>query len=305
MKKIETVTIIGLGALGMLYGKNLTDALGYRNVRYCMNRARYEKNKDIRYTVQGEEYSFNLVPAEEASVSDLVIVAVKYPGLDSAIEDMRPCVGEDTVIMSVLNGISSEDIIAKTYGAKHMINTVAQGMDATNFDHGLNYSSQGTLFIGEYPGGAPDNIDRVTEVLRRSNLDCKVEEDIRFRIWSKYMLNVGVNQVCMVYGTCYEGALHDEEPHIMLVSAMREVVAVANAEGIHLTEKDLNFYVELLGTLKPDLMPSMAQDRINHKPSEVEAFSGTLITLARKHGILVPVNEYLNRRAHEIEKEYL
>lgn len=294
-----------MGALGMLYGKNMTEALGYDNVRFCMNRERYERNKDIVCSIQGEEFRFNLVPSDEATVSDLVLVAVKYPGLDSAIEDMRPCVGKDTVIMSVLNGISSENIIAEAYGAHHMINTVAQGMDATNFDHKLNYSNQGTLFIGEYPGGASDNIDRVVDALTRSSLDYKVEEDIRFRIWSKYMLNVGINQTCMVYGVNYGGAMNDEEPHYIMISAMREVVAVANAEGIPLTEKDLNFYVDLVAGLKKDLMPSMAQDRINQKPSEVEAFSGTLTALARKHGILVPVNEYLNRRAHEIESEYL
>ena len=72
-----------------------------------------------------------------------------------------------------------------------------------------------------------------------------------------------------------------------------------------LTEKDLKAYAELIGTLKGDLMPSMAQDRINKKPCEVDAFSGELIRLAKKHGIPVPVNEYLNRRAHEIEREYI
>ena len=305
MKTITTVNIIGLGALGMMYGRNLTEALGTDNVHFVMDEKRLEKASSQTFTVNGEKACFSFVSVSEATPADLVLVAVKYPGLESAIRDMSTSVGDDTVIMSVLNGISSEKIIAETYGNERLIYTVAQGMDATKFGSDLNYSSQGTLFIGYGEGTTGENIKAVEDLLVRANLSCKVEDDIMFRIWSKYMLNVGVNQTCMVYGTTYHGVLHDDEPRMVLISAMREVIAVANAEGINLTEKDLNAYVELLTTLKGDLMPSMAQDRINRKPCEVDAFSGELIRLAKKHGVLVPVNEYLNRRAHEIEKEYI
>lgn len=305
MKRIETVNIIGLGALGMLYGKNLTEALGFDNVCFVMNEERRKNAVSQTFTVNGEKTDFNFVLTQDAKPADLVIVAVKYPGLESAIRDMASSVGEDTVIMSVLNGISSEEIIARTYGWDRLIYTVAQGMDATKFGSELNYSSQGTLFIGLAGDEINDNIKAVDEVLERADLNRKIEDDIMFRIWSKYMLNVGVNQTCMVYGTTYDGVLNDEEPRMVFISAMREVVAVANAEGIKLTEKDLNVYVELIESLQGDLMPSMAQDRINRKPCEVDAFAGTLIEIAGRHGIRVPVNEYLYRRAHEIESEYI
>ncbi len=305
MKKIETINIIGLGALGLLYARSMSRALGSESVRFVMNRERYERNKDKEFKIQGEPMKFGMVSSDEAGPADLVLVAVKYPGLAGALEDMSSSVGDDTVIMSVLNGISSENLIAAKFGAYRMINTVAQGMDATKFGDELNFSSSGTLFIGEYEGGRPDNVERVREVLERCSLSCKVEDDIKFRIWSKYMLNVGVNQTCMVYATNYGGVMAEGEPNRTFISAMREVVAVANAEGIRLTEKDLNAYVELTGTLKQDLMPSMAQDRINRKPCEVDAFAGTLIELAGKHGLHVPVNEFLYKRAHEIEAEYI
>ncbi|MBO6047468.1 MAG: ketopantoate reductase family protein, partial [Erysipelotrichaceae bacterium] len=88
------------------------------------------------------------------------------------------------------------------------------------------------------------------------------------------------------------------------ISAMREALLVAQKEGVAITEDDLNGYVELMSTLSPDNMPSMAQDRINHNPSEVELFSGTVIALGKKHHLYVPVNEYLYRRVKEIEATY-
>ena len=124
------------------------------------------------------------------------------------------------------------------------------------------------------------------------------------RLWSKFMLNVGVNQTCMVYSTTYSGALAQGEANRTMLAAMREVIAVAQAEGIALTEQDINQYIAILGTLSPDGIPSMGQDRINRRPSEVEMFAGTVIRLAKKHGLLVPTNEFLYRRVREIEQEY-
>ncbi|MCR5594565.1 MAG: 2-dehydropantoate 2-reductase [Lachnospiraceae bacterium] len=302
---IEKVNIIGLGALGMLYGKCMTETLGYENVCYIMSRDRYERNKDQKYICNGEECRFHMVPIDEAPEADLVVVAVKYPGLESAIEDMAGSIGRDTVIMSVMNGISSEDMIAERYGKDRLIYTVAQGMDAVKFGSELNYSQSGELHIGVKPGDSRENLDAVIDVLKRSGLAYVEEEDILYRMWGKYMLNVGVNQTCMVYDTTYRGVLEDEEPNLIFISAMREVISVANAEGIALSEADLNMYVDIIKTLNPDQMPSMAQDRINKKPCEVDAFSGTLMRLAKKHGIYVPANRLLNRRAKEIEAEYI
>ena len=89
-----------------------------------------------------------------------------------------------------------------------------------------------------------------------------------------------------------------------MISAMREVLAIANAESIDLTEKDINFYVSLLQGLLKDGMPSMAQDRLQHRHSEVDMFAGTVIDIAKKHGILVPTNQFLYNSVKEIEKSY-
>ena len=70
------------------------------------------------------------------------------------------------------------------------------------------------------------------------------------------------------------------------------------------TEADLAQMAALIASLDPQGMPSMAQDRINRKPTEVEEFSGTIIRLADAHGILVPQNRWLYKRIREIEAGY-
>ncbi|MBO5219519.1 MAG: ketopantoate reductase family protein, partial [Clostridia bacterium] len=79
---------------------------------------------------------------------------------------------------------------------------------------------------------------------------------------------------------------------------------LAKAEGVALTEADIEEHVAFLATLAPELMPSMRQDRLKCRPSEVELFAGTVLRLAAKHGIAVPVNDWLYRRVKEIEAAY-
>lgn len=304
-REIAKVSIIGMGALGLLYGSHIAKNLGIEAVDFIMEEDRLKKYKDQKFYCNGEELQFALTRDSEAEPADLFIVAVKYTGLEKALISMKRCIGPDTIILSVLNGISSERIIGMQYGMDKVIYTIAQGMDAMKFDNKLQYTRMGKLHVGIVDNGQQDKLNRVISFFDKINIPYEVEEDILHRLWSKFMLNVGVNQTCMVYNTNYAGTLVSGEPNRTMISAMREVIAVANAEGINLCESDINYYIDIIGTLNPEGTPSMGQDRINRKPSEVELFSGTVIQLAKKHKIYVPVNEFLYRRVKEIEKEYL
>ncbi|MBQ8589128.1 MAG: ketopantoate reductase family protein [Firmicutes bacterium] len=311
MKRIETVHIVGMGALGVLFGSQIYRNVGKDSVTFVMDSQRYEEKSRLNYTVNGEEIPFRLVSSDDAEACDLLIVATKYTGLHSALESMRRSIGPDTIIVSVLNGITSEKIIGERFGMEHMLYTVAQGTDAMYFQPALTYTKPGQLCLGIIPEeekdrrGMEEKLNTVTEFLERAGIQYSVEDDIYRRMWGKYMCNVGLNQTCMVFNVGYgkvttPGTLE----YGIMVSAMREAKMLANAEGVDLTEEDLMAYVALQASMEAEAMPSMAQDRRNKKRSEVEMFSGTIRELGKKHGIEVPVNEYLYRRVHEIESAY-
>ncbi|MDO5521009.1 MAG: 2-dehydropantoate 2-reductase [bacterium] len=315
MKNNYKVSIIGMGALGMMYGSFITEhaeeAIAKKKfnnitVDFVLDEQRYERNKGKEITCNGKKKAVTMTKASEATPCDLLIVATKATGLEAALATMENCVDDHTTIISVLNGITSEEILGERFGKEKIIYTVAQGMDAMKFGNQLNYSNMGKLCIGIVDPKLEDRLQQVEEFFDAIQMSYVEEKDILYRMWSKFMLNVGVNQTCMVYNTNYKGVLTTpSEENRMLIAAMREVVAVANAEGIGLTEKDLSEYVRIIGTLNPTSVPSMAQDRINGKRSEVESFAGTVRRLARKHDIYVPANDYLYERIMEIEREII
>ena len=96
----------------------------------------------------------------------------------------------------------------------------------------------------------------------------------------------------------------ESEAFMAMTAAMREVIVLAHLEGIDLGETDVAEYLALMRTLQPDAMPSMEQDRIRKKKTEVEIFAGTVKQLAKKHGIEVPAADFLYRRIREIEASY-
>ena len=89
-----------------------------------------------------------------------------------------------------------------------------------------------------------------------------------------------------------------------MLGAMREVVLVANAEGIPLSEQDVENWTAILDSFPPDGETSMRQDSKAHRKSEVELFAGTVRRLAAKHGIAVPVNDWIYERVKEMEAAY-
>ena len=302
---IERIAIVGMGALGVLYGDFLTEHLGRERVGFVVNAERRERYGRTEITANGRRCDFRLIDASEAGEpADLVIFAVKATALQQAMEDAAGQIGPDTVILSVLNGITSERLLEQRFGGKNVVYCVAQGMDAVKLGGALTYTVMGQLCIGVPSEEKLPALDAVCALFDRIGMPYSREEDILHRLWGKFMLNVGVNQVVMVFEGNYGTIQAPGKPREMMIAAMREVLELSRYEGVKLTEDDLNFYVELMNTMSPQGMPSMRQDGLAHRRSEVELFSGTVCRLARKHGLSVPVNEWLYARVREMEAAY-
>lgn len=302
--KITKTAIVGMGALGLMYGAHIVRALGKESVYFVMDSERYARHRHDRYTVNGVSQDFQLLDCKEAQPADLVIVAVKYNDLHSALDVMENLIDENTIIISVLNGIISEEIIAERYGSTNLLDCVAIGMDAMRDGSCLQYMNMGKLQIGITDEKQRPALDALDTFFTEIDMPHSVESHIRHAMWKKFMINVGINQTCMVYDTTYEHALYHPPYRKMLDNAMQEVIAISAKEGIHLTNADYESAIRILSGLNMDGYPSMRQDSLAHRKSEVELFAGTVIRIAAKHQIPVPANQFFYDRIQEIESEY-
>ena len=195
---IETVAIIGKGAVGLLHGSKIAKAVGSKHLEYVMDDERYLRHRTDRIVINDEIQTFTTIPASQAKPVDLVILAVKATGLDQAINSMEGLVGPETRIISLLNGVTSEEAIAARYGWKHLVLAITQGMDAVFIDNALTFTHPGEIRLGAAPHTEAGVVEDIAGLLERAGISHVVEKDIRRRMWTKLMMNVGINQTCMV-----------------------------------------------------------------------------------------------------------
>ena len=306
MKDIKTVSIIGMGALGILYADHLSKEIPKRDLRVVVDGKRKERYESQGLYCNGEACDFHYVlPEERIEPADLLIVAVKYTNLPEAIESVRHHVGDDTIILSVLNGIESEKDIGRVYGQEHMLYCVAQGMTAAKNGNQMTYKHKGILCFGELDQKeSSEKVLRLQRFFDSVKMPYQVNNHMALKLWSKLMVNVGINQTVAYYGATNEVVQKKGKARDMMIEAMEEVVAVARQEGIGLTSGDIDYWLQIIDGLNPQGSPSMAQDVAANRPSEVELFSGTISRLGSKYKLEVPVNDSFYSYFTRLEQGY-
>ena len=292
MKEIKKVAIIGLGAIGSIYAVKL-HAHDPKCLRVIADKERLEGYKKDGLLFNGKRYDFNYaLPDRNAEKADLIIIATKSGGLESAIKAIEGFVGDDTVIMSPLNGITSEEIIARTYGWDKVLYTLFTGHISTRQGRQVSHDGVGTLVFGE-----PDNtaisgkVAAVRAFFDKTGIDYKIPEDMLFALWGKFMVNVGFNQASAVLLAPYRVFHGCDKVAAIACKLMEEVVALAEKAGIKKPDKMLESSMGVIRAMPSDAKSSMLQDVEAKRQTEVDLFAGTVCALGRKYGIPTPYND--------------
>ncbi len=301
--EIKTAAIVGAGALGVVWGQYCLPVLGRENLVFLADADRVSRYQKEGIYCNGKLCDFRYSAGEGEKAVDLVIIAVKAGGLRDAMDHAAHVVGESTTLLSLLNGVTSEEELSARFGPEKVIYSVAQGMDALRVGNQVTYSMPGELRMGivKDTPALRERLRALDDLLNKTGYKHTMEEDILHRLWGKLMMNVGVNQVCTVFETDYGGVQRPGEARDILIAAMEEVRAVAAARGITLTEQDRDGYLALMDSLTPESMPSMRQDGLAGRKTEVDIFAGTILRYGEALGLATPVNRWIYDKVTEIE----
>ena len=304
-KNIKTVAIIGLGSLGIMYAHHLSKYMPKEDLRIIADARRINKYMVDHIYCNGDLCDFNYLLPEESTPVDLLIFTVKFNELPSAIKVAKKQVGTNTIIMSLLNGIVSEEVIGKSFGMDNILYSVAQGMDPIKINNKLTYNNMGLICFG---GHNPNIVDKKAEIVShffdQTNLPHEVVSDMRKKLWGKFMLNVGVNQAVAVFECDYGGVVKEGLARDTMISAMKEVIVLSEKENVNLNQTDLEYWLKVIEGISPSGKPSLRQDLEAKRRSEVELFAGTVLDLSKKHNIFSPTNQMLYDKIIAIESRF-
>ncbi|WP_366923652.1 ketopantoate reductase family protein [Metallumcola ferriviriculae] len=303
MREINTVSIIGLGAVGAAYAARLHD-MDPDCLRVIADNDRSQRYSKEGFIINGKRYRFNYIaPDEKVLPADLLLIASKYHHLEQVTEDIRQHIGSNTIILSLLNGISSEDIVGQRYGMDKILYSMCLGIDAVREDEEISFVKTGKVYFGEKDNEVySEKVRAVKALFDRAAIPYIIPQNMLRTLWWKFMVNVGINQVSAVLRAPYGVFQRFEEPNELMESAMREVVRVSQQTGVYLTEDDIRDYREVLQAAEPRGKTSMLQDIEAGRKTEVEMLAGALIELGHEHGVDTPINEALYQAIRTLEQ---
>lgn len=297
MNDIEKVAIIGLGAIGSAYLSQILKFVPVESVSVIAAGNRAVNFRANGFNVNGQTYRIKVVePSDRHDPADLLILAVKFNQLALALEQVKHHVGPHTTIISMLNGINSEDIIGRVYGMDKVLYSISVGIDAVREGTVTTFKNLGIISFGEKHNREGEYSPRVISLkqfFEKCHINYSIPEDMIRMLWWKFMVNVGINQVSAVLRAPYGVFQQVREAENIMVASMQEVVSLSAAAGINLTQGDIDDWLKVMQRLSPTGKTSMLQDIEARRPTEVSIFAGTVVELGGQYQVPTPVNRML------------
>lgn len=303
--KIKNVGMIGRGAVGTLFGNLLNQYLGKDHFCFIASKERCKQYQTTPFYCNGKQCDFNYVSSMNTDKKlDLVIIVVKYPSLKEALSLVESFIDEHTIVLSLLNGINSEQIVEETLQKGIVLHSIAQLMDAVKDNNEVSFTKLGEIVIGTNDEKKKESLIMLAAFFDQAGIPYHIANDIIHEQWNKLVLNCAINQICAVYDVPYRDCQSGGKLHELFIDVMKETASVAAYENVMITDEEIDQWVKALDSLAADSMPSMRQDRLAKRYSEVDLFAKTIIQLSEKYQIDVPLNRDLYDKIKAIEATY-
>lgn len=303
------IAIVGPGALGCLLA-GLLKSKTKEEVWLIDNspeRARRIKGDGIK--IEGIGGSINASVnissnPKEIGACDLVIICVKSYSTEDACKDIKELVSEKTFVLTLQNGIGNVQVLNDYFGADRVIAGITNH-GATLLEAGhVRHAGRGDTIIGTQKGKVLGSIRETTGVLTKCGFETKVSKDIDSVIWSKLVINVGINALTAITRLKNGMLIEHDGTREILRNSVQEAVKIIKRKRIKLAYDDPIQKVESVCKATAANVSSMLQDVLNSKRTEIDYINGAITRQGKALGIPTPVNETLTNLVKTIEKTY-
>ena len=293
--EIKKVLICGLGALGLTYAEALNN---YCELKILADKERIENFRKHPPILNKKIVKLDYITPSDEYNPDLIIIATKNNGLESAINYIKNFVTPNCIIISLLNGISSEKRITETYPDSNVINSFYIGGSAIREKNEVTKLNGGKIII-------PKSAEILEKFFKTCNIEYETTQDIFYAQWVKLGVNIVLNQLSAIYRQNVGQVKTNKDFLPLAKDLIKEIIMVAqtlNIKNFDNYEQDVLNSINLVAN---EGKTSMLQDVLAKRKTEVEIFSGEIINIAKKFNIQTPVNKMVYNKIKEVEESYL
>ncbi|UCD68494.1 MAG: 2-dehydropantoate 2-reductase [Betaproteobacteria bacterium] len=302
------IAIVGCGAMGSVYAALLADA-GHEIWAIDSWKGHVEamRTKGLHLEGASGERTVRLhatTDPAEAGPCELVIIATKAMHVEQAAIASKPLVSNDTLVLSIQNGLGGPDTTARVLGRDKVMVGVVGGFGASMRGPGhAHHNGWELVRLGEFSGPVTPRLETVAEVWRSGGFRVKCFDDIDQLVWEKLICNVCFSGTCTVTGLTIEEVMNDADTWQVASGCAVEAYNVAKARKINVDIDDPVEYVRNFGSKIPKARPSMLLDHLAGRMSEIEAINGAIPPAAAAVGTAAPFNTVISALVRNKERQ--
>jgi 2-dehydropantoate 2-reductase len=292
------IAIFGAGGVGAYFGARLAEV--GNEVSIVARGAQLDAIRAHGLRVDSV-YGDMLVRPKVASASakdigpvDAVLLGVKTWQVADVAPALKPLLGRDSFIVPLQNGVETPDLLAAALGEEHVVGGVCGGFCFIVAPGHVKHIG-GVTFIkfGELDGEKSERVERLRAEFATAKVDVAVPDDIRVAIWEKLMLVVPFGGIGAVSRAPIGVIMATPETRRLIEAGMREIAAVALAQGVRLSSDVVERTLALLDRTTPTGTSSLQRDIAAGKRSELDAWTGAVVRLGARLGVPTPMHSFL------------
>lgn len=302
------ITIVGPGAIGCLLAAFLSRS---KEEIWILdhNKDRASRIAQEGISLEGLSGQWHCNPKvttdiKDIGTADLLIICVKSYSTKEAINQAKALVGVNTEVLTLQNGIGNLEIIAEAVGAEKVIGGVTN-LGATLLDTAkARHAGKGETIIGRIDAKTTAGMRSIREIFNKAGLEMRISRDIKSLIWSKLIINVGINALTAITRLNNGKLTELEGTRRIMREAVTEAIRIAKRKRIKLIYDDPLAKVEAVCEATSGNISSMLQDVLRKKRTEIDFINGVVLRLGQELSIPVPVNSMLVDLVKTIEASY-
>lgn len=292
---MKRILMVGAGSVGGFFGAHLAKA--NPSVSFLLRPKTLAAVKQNGLTIRSAKGNFTVHPPvasdpRDLPTPDLIILSIKAYDLDEVMDQIEPVLTDQTVILTLQNGVDTEDRIAARFQRDCVVGGVAFIYSKIASPGIIDHYKKGAVAIGEMMGHQTPRLLAIAELFKQAGIPCQLTDDVRRSKWEKMCWNCVFNPLTVMIDDRVAKALDHPEMLRVIHQIVEEVVSVAAAVKVPLAADMAEKVVRWTQEIR-DIHTSMYDDWKAGRPTEIDFLNGYVAKVGRKFGIPTPVNDLL------------
>ena len=301
------IVVIGAGGVGGYFGGKL--AKSGLNVTFIVRGDTLKAIKTNGLQVKSIHGDFVVHPKVTNNISDiknpdLIILGVKSWQITDIAKQLKSVINKNTMVLPLQNGANNTNKLMSVLDAQNVLAgfcKIVSKVEAPGIVNHFAYDPE--IVFGEYDNQKTERLHILKAVFDKAGINNTIPEDIHLDIWKKFLFIVTISGIGAITRSVFGVIREDDNVRQIMYQTANEIVAVANAKNINLTNSDVEMVLQVIDSLDYNTTASMQRDIMEGRPSELENFNGYIVKEGKKLHITTPANTFIYHCLLPMEKK--